>query len=201
MLHLYSYLIFANCPSNLLPRAMRTPKPTPALPRQCLAYLRALEPEDLEFLYALENDPAIWAVSDTLAPVSRHALREYLAHATADFHEVRQLRLVVGSIDYGHSVGVVDLFDFDPLHQRAAVGITIAGIERGCGYARQALELLLTHARDVLRLHQLYATVGATNRASLRLFRSVGFRRVGTRHEWLRTSEGWQNAVEWQLML
>jgi diamine N-acetyltransferase len=163
--------------------------------------LRALEPDDLEFLYVLENDPSIWGVSDTLVPVSRHALREYLAHAAADFYVVRQLRLVVTTENDGRPVGVADLFDFDPLHQRAGVGITILGAERQRGYARQALELLKRHARQVLRLHQLYATVGADNQASLQLFRAVGFREVGTRQQWLRTAEGWRDAVEWQYLL
>ena len=163
--------------------------------------LRALEPDDLEFLYALENDPSIWGVSDTLAPVSRHALREYLAHATADFYAVRQLRLVITTEIGSPAVGVIDLFDFDPLHQRAGVGITILASQRRHGYARQALELLKSHARDLLRLHQLYATVGADNPSSMRLFRAAGFRRVGTRQAWLRTAQGWTDAVEWQCLL
>lgn len=28
-------------------------------------YLRALEPEDLEFVYGMENDQSIWEVSNT----------------------------------------------------------------------------------------------------------------------------------------
>ena len=163
--------------------------------------LRALEPDDLEFLYALENDRDIWGVSDTLAPVSRHALREYLAHATADFHAVRQLRLVITTEIESPAVGVIDLFDYDPLHQRAGVGIIILARQRLHGYARQALELLKNHAREVLRLHQIYATVGADNQASLSLFRTAGFQRVGTRRAWLRTAQGWQDAVELQLLL
>ena len=163
--------------------------------------LRALEPDDIDLLFALENDPDIWGVSDTLAPVSRHALREYLAHAAADFYAVRQLRLVVTTELNGPAVGVVDLFDFNPLHQRAGVGITLLAQQRRHGYARQALELLKTHAREVLRLHQLYATVGAGNRRSMRLFRAGGFRRVGTRRAWLRTAHGWADAVEWQCLL
>ncbi len=166
-----------------------------------MVQLRALEPDDLEFLYALENDPDIWGVSDTLAPVSRHALREYLAHATADFYVVRQLRLVITTDIGGPAVGVVDLFDYDPLHQRAGVGIAVLARERRHGYARQALALLQTHAREVLRLHQLYATVGANNRLSMKLFRAAGFRRVGTRRAWLRTAAGWVDAVEWQYVL
>ena len=163
--------------------------------------LRALEPDDLEFLYALENDPDVWGVSDTLAPVSRHALREYLRHAAADFYVVRQLRLVITTEIGSPAVGVVDLFDYDPLHQRAGVGITILASERRHGYARQALDLLREYAREVLRLHQLYATVGGSNRASTKLFRAAGFRRVGIRHDWLRTAAGWQDAVEWQCLL
>lgn len=166
-----------------------------------IMHLRALEPDDLEFLYALENDPAIWGVSDTLAPVSRHALRRYLEHATADFYVVRQLRLVITTEIGSPAVGVVDLFDYDPLHQRAGVGITILGSERRRGYARQALELLKKYARNVLRLHQIYATVAADNSASLRLFRTAGFRRMGVRREWLRTAGGWADAVEWQYLL
>ena len=176
-------------------------KPAQLLGRQPTIRLRALEPDDLEFLYALENDSTIWGVSDTLAPVSRHALREYLAHASADFYAVRQLRLVITTGFGSLAVGIVDLFDYDPLHQRAGVGITILAGQRRHGYARQALELLKNHAREVLRLHQIYATVGADNHPSLRLFRAAGFRRVGTRHAWLRTPQGWQDAVELQYLL
>ncbi|GAA4348648.1 GNAT family N-acetyltransferase [Hymenobacter saemangeumensis] len=166
-----------------------------------MIFLRALEPDDLEFLFQLENDPSIWGVSDTLAPVSRHALREYLAHSSADFYVVRQLRLVISTENDGRTVGVVDLFDFDPLHQRAGVGITILGTERRRGYALQALELLKQYARTTLRLHQLYATVGADNGPSMSLFRTAGFRRVGLRLQWLRLASGWQDAVEFQVLL
>ncbi|TGE21951.1 N-acetyltransferase [Hymenobacter aquaticus] len=161
--------------------------------------LRALEESDLDFLYALENNPSLWGVSDTLAPVSRFALRQYLQHATADFYEVRQLRLVICAAD--EPVGVLDLFNFEPLHQRAGVGITVIHSARRRGYAQQTIELLLEYARYTLRLHQLYCTVAADNAASLRLFRQAGFRRVGVRKEWLRKDFSWQDAVELQYVL
>jgi diamine N-acetyltransferase len=161
--------------------------------------LRALEESDLDFLYALENDASIWGVSDTLAPVSRFALRNYLQHATADFYEVRQLRLVICTQQ--KPIGTLDLFNFDPLHQRAGVGITIIESVRRQGYARAALELLLGYAQHTLRLHQLYCTVATDNKASLRLFRQAGFKRVGVRKEWLRKDFFWQDAVELQFLL
>ncbi|MBC6990832.1 GNAT family N-acetyltransferase [Hymenobacter sp. BT491] len=163
--------------------------------------LRALEDTDLEFLYALENDPAIWGVSDTMAPISRYTLRQYLDHAGADLQEVRQLRLVICATHDGHPVGTIDLFNYEPLHQRAGVGITVLASEQRRGYARAALALLLQYGRDHLRLHQLYCTVASRNEASARLFRAAGFRRVGTRRQWLRTASGWDDAIEFQCLL
>jgi len=166
-----------------------------------LVFLRPLEAEDLDFLYALENDSSVWGVSDTLAPVSRYTLRQYLDHAATDFHEVRQLRLVLCTTATGEAVGTVDVFGFEPLHQRAGVGIMVLAYHRRRGYAQAALKLFLPYARQVLRLHQLHCTIAADNTASQRLFRAVGFRRVGVRREWLRTADGWQHAVEMQHLL
>ena len=165
--------------------------------------LRALEPDDLEFLFQLENDPALWAVSDVLpAPISRHALREYLRHAGASLAEAGQMRLIINSED-ALPVGTLDLFDYSALHQRAGVGITVLASARRRGYAQAALAQLLPYARQALRLHQLYATVAVTNVASLRLFKKADFRRVGVRRDWLRenTPDKWTDVVELQLIL
>ncbi len=165
--------------------------------------LRALEPDDLDFLFQLENDPDLWAVSDVLpAPVSRHALRDYLRHATASLAEAGQMRLIISQED-GQPVGTLDLFDYSALHQRAGVGITVLHRARRRGHAQAALAQLLPYAGQALHLHQLYCTVVADNRASISLFKKAGFRRVGVRHDWLRanTPLGWKNAVEMQLIL
>jgi diamine N-acetyltransferase len=37
--------------------------------------LRALEPDDLEFLYEIENNAEIWEVSGTNKPYSMHMLK------------------------------------------------------------------------------------------------------------------------------
>jgi diamine N-acetyltransferase len=34
-------------------------------------YIRALEPNDLEFIYAIENEQTMWEVSNTNTPYSR----------------------------------------------------------------------------------------------------------------------------------
>ena len=164
--------------------------------------LRALEPDDLEFLFALENDPDLWAVSDVLpAPISRHALREYLRHAGAPLAEAGQLRLIVEA--GGQAVGTLDLYDYSALHQRAGVGIAVLKSERRYGYAQATLAQLLPYAQQSLHLHQLYCTIAEDNQPSISLFEKAGFRHVGLRHDWLHgnTPTGWVNAVEMQLIL
>lgn len=166
-----------------------------------LIYLRAIEAEDLDFLYLLENDAALWNVSDSLVPMSRYSLRHYLDHASASLQEVHQLRLVICAANDSRAVGTLDLFDYDARHARAGVGIALLPHERQRGFAQASLSVLVPYARQTLLLHQLYCTVGADNFASHKLFQAAGFVAVGTRKDWLRTTDGWQNAVEYQLLL
>ncbi|HMQ44873.1 MAG TPA: GNAT family N-acetyltransferase, partial [Mariniflexile sp.] len=63
-------------------------------------YLRALEPEDLEFIHAIENDESVWEMSNTTTPYSKYLIKQYLEQAHKDIFEVKQLRLVISS--YSH---------------------------------------------------------------------------------------------------
>ena len=154
--------------------------------------LRALEPEDLEHLFRWENDTATWRVSNTLTPISRFVLRQYLEQAHRDIYEAKQLRLIIQHNETERPLGAIDLFDFDPYHKRAGIGILIAHeADRGKGYARQALQTVTGYAFHTLGLHQLYASMDADNTASLELFRKEGFEITGTRREWIWTGEGY----------
>jgi diamine N-acetyltransferase len=158
--------------------------------------LRAIEKTDLDLLYAWENDPELWMVSNTSAPFSRHVLEQYLEHARQDIYEAKQLRMMIDQLEVvqhsGRTIGTIDLFDFDPRHQRAGIGILINGIEnRRKGYASESLELIMDYARKVLHLHQLYCNIPSGNKASLNLFRKYGFRDTGLKKDWIRGDNGW----------
>lgn len=169
--------------------------------RNNLVFLRALEAEDLDFLYLMENDAALWTVSDTVTPISRYTLRQYLDNAAADWQEVRQLRLVVCATDDQRAVGTVDLFDYQARHQRAGIGIALLPTEQGRGYAQAALQLVITYARTTLHLHQLYCTIATDNVRSIYLFEKAGFTVVGLRKQWLRKADGWQDVLEYQCIV
>ncbi|WP_036385450.1 GNAT family N-acetyltransferase [Muricauda sp. MAR_2010_75] len=160
--------------------------------------LRALEPTDLEFLYQLENDTSIWEISGTLKPYSKKVLKLYLENTHRDIYEVKQLRLCICNAS-DECIGLIDLFDFDPKHGRAGMGIVIANPEdRNKGVGAEAIKLMCDYAFSTLNLHQLYANILEKNKASIHLFEKMGFEKVGVKKEWIRTSTGFKNEIMFQ---
>ncbi len=147
-------------------------------------YLRALEPEDLEFVYQVENDERIWEVSNTQTPYSRFLIKQYLENAHQDIYEAKQLRLVICT-NRDKVVGLIDLFDFNPTFRRAGLGILILNKEqRGKGYGKEALQLVIKYGKTHLHLHQLYASITEDNSVSQDLFTKAGFKFIGQRKDW-----------------
>lgn len=162
--------------------------------------LRAPELDDVDLLYSWENNMGIWKVSNTLTPFSRFVLKKYIETSHLDIWESKQLRLIIEakapSTPTDIPVGLIDLFDFDPFHLRAGIGILIANrVYRNKGYASEALDLLIRYSFEVLQLNQLYCNISADNTTSIKLFRSKGFEAVGTKKAWLKTRTGWEDEV------
>jgi diamine N-acetyltransferase len=167
--------------------------------------LRAIEPADLDIIYEWENDPANWLISNTITPFSKHVLNRYIEHAHKDIHEARQLRLMIDLMDTSgvtkETIGTVDLFDFDPVHKRAGLGILIANQEnRMKGFAYESLSILIQYSFETLHLHQLYCNISNDNQASLNLFKKRGFVEIGTKRDWLREGSGWLDVHLLQLV-
>lgn len=161
--------------------------------------LRALEPNDIETLYQWENDTSIWKVSQTMAPFSKHILTQYLANAHQDIFTAKQLRLIIEKA--GEAIGTIELFDFEPIHQRAGVGIWIADVsEREKGYAKEALQLMISYVFKHLKMNQLYCNISSTNKASVNLFSGLDFMLVGVKKHWNKTDEGWEDELLFQLL-
>ena len=167
--------------------------------------LRAVEPEDLALLYLWENDRTVWQVSNTLVPFSRYQLKQYIESDPGNIHAHQQIRMMIDCREADHhlrTVGSIDLFDFDPINQRAGLGILIASAnDRRQGYAREAILQMMEYCRKVLFLRQLYCNIAASNTASLQLFGKIGFEITGTKKEWLRTENGWEDEFLLQLKL
>ena len=151
-------------------------------------HLRALEPFDVDVLYKWENNRQIWHVSNTQTPFSRYVLEQFLVNAHEDIYTNKQLRLIISENEKETAIGAIDLFDFDPYHLRAGIGILIAEEFRNKGYALEALNLLKDYAFNTLLLKQLYCNVTVSAPASLQLFEKAGFEKIGLKKEWNRVS-------------
>ena len=162
--------------------------------------LRAMEPEDLDMVYAMENDREVWDVGENNVPYSRYVLHDYIATATADIYVDRQVRMVIDDAA-GDSIGLVDLVNFNPSHRRAEVSIVVRKDKRRCGYARAAMRLVIDYALCTLHLRQLYAVVPVVNVASAALFSSLGFVASSTLKDWLFDGRTYRDAVVMQLIL
>ena len=166
-----------------------------------LVFLRALEPEDLEFVYQIENDESIWNVSNTNTPYSKFLIRQYLENAHQDIFEAKQLRLAICKTESQEAIGLIDLFDFDPNHNRAGIGIIIKeNNDRNLGFGSEALDLLIRYSFSKLNLHQLFANIDPNNSASLKLFTTFGFLKIGIKRHWNLVDGNYQDEGLFQLI-
>lgn len=166
--------------------------------------LRAIEPEDLEALYTIENDTELWNVSNIAVPYSKFALREYIAAQPADIFQTGQLRLAIEERKSKATVGFIDLFAHSPLSLRAEVGIALLKEFQQQGYASQALALLEEYAATHLHLRFLYAHVSQENNPNARaLFQKAHYEEIALLPLWhhSKAAAGYENIVLFQKFL
>ena len=161
--------------------------------------LRPLEPEDLELLYTIENDAAMWDVSCRTAPLSRYHLRDYIASNSSDIFHDGQVRYVIE--EDGKACGLLDIFSFEPLHNRAELGIVLLREARGKGIAQRAIAEACALCHDRIHLHQVYAVVPDDNIASRELFLNSGFSIVATLPQWFFDGSEHHDAIIFQHIL
>lgn len=147
-------------------------------------FLRAVEPEDLEIMYAMENDPLSWDITNFSTPYSKFVLKQYIENSQCDMYADRQLRMMIVRNEDEVVIGTIDITDFEPSHARGEVGIAIRQEFRGNGYAKEALELLCQYTFHFLFLKQLTAHIATDNEISIQLFKSNGFVECGLLKEW-----------------
>jgi diamine N-acetyltransferase len=152
-------------------------------------------------LYEWENNSTYWTISNTVTPFSKYTLKRYMENSHKSIYETGQLRLMIEIINEKKTIGTIDIFDFDPFHKRAGIGILIADEkQRRKGYASMALKCLIEYCFKTLQLHQLYCNILANNCESMDLFKKQGFVQTGIKKEWVKTSDGYLDEYIFQLI-
>ncbi|MCH5310624.1 MAG: GNAT family N-acetyltransferase [Prevotella sp.] len=156
--------------------------------------LRAIEPEDLELTYEIENNKELWNVGITNVPYSRFSIRQYIANTQNDIYADKQLRLMIENAE-GTVVGIADLANYDPRHNRAEVGIVIIDKWRRRGIATKALEAVKNYASRIIHLHKLYAIISEDNTIAEKLFNTAGFTQESMLKDWLYDGSEYKDAL------
>lgn len=161
--------------------------------------LRALEPEDLDFLFSAENDESFWEISGTQIPYSKYVLKKYIENAHQDIYEAKQYRFVICNTK-NIPVGMIDLFDFNPQHKRVGLGILILKEYQAKGYGPEALEMLIDYAFTYLNVHQIFVNISAENDNSIALFEKFNFEKIGIKKDWIFANDKFKDEILYQLI-
>lgn len=141
-------------------------------------FLRAAKQEDFVLLSKWRNDPVLQeALLAVPRPNSQIRVRRWLERRAADDHGAF---FVIAEIDTDRAMGFIQASGIDSLNRVAEIGICIDTPGQGRGLGRQAMELLEQYLRKTFNLRKTWLHVGAGNAPALALYRSCGFRVVGT---------------------
>ncbi len=165
--------------------------------------LRAVELFDVDLLYNWENNLEMQPYGgNPTAPFSKLQLTHFVECNRGDLYSDLQMRLILELVSDKSTevVGIVDVFDFEPYHNRAGVGIIIHKSYREQGLAKKALSLLTNYLFTTWGVHQLWAIVATNNLPSIALFEGCNFEKIGIKRDWLKVGSGYQDAVEFQII-
>ena len=81
-------------------------------------------------------------------------------------------------------IGNISLIEVDLVHRNAVLGIFIGDdSNRGKGYGREAIKLLLEYGFNNLNLNNIMLSVYSFNKRAIKVYESLGFKKFGTRHK------------------
>ncbi len=151
--------------------------------------LPTIEGERIRLRWLTEADiPALFTIFGD-AQVTRFLLHPPLrdeagaAKLLAEIHENvrkgRGFQWGIATRSDDSVIGTCTIFSPDFDNQRAEIGFMLGRAHWGRGFAREAIQLALGHAFDVLGFRRIEADVDPRNGASLRTLESVGFVREG----------------------
>ena len=142
--------------------------------------LRAMEPEDLEMLREMINDPEVERmVGGWSFPVSKQTQSQWYEKVAND---QQNLRFVIEVQESGEAIGLITLTDINWKDGVGEEGVKLrTGAPKRKGYATDALMTLEWYVFEELRFHRLEARWLSHNEASKRLHVKCGMKHEGIR--------------------
>lgn len=98
-------------------------------------------------------------------------------------------------------VGCIELYNYDPINRRAAVGIVVSNEYCHQGYGQAMVTELIEFCKRNTSLHQIYADIAATNQISIRIFQKAGYKHCATLRDWVVRADNFVDTYRFQLIL
>jgi ribosomal-protein-alanine N-acetyltransferase len=161
---------------------------------------------NLEWLNALFNDPDEQYFNDDSPPKEAP---ESLEETQKLLDRILNRPADSGHIDYAiHRRGDDDLIGcgmiahIDCYNRRCDLGISMGYNKEnwGKGYAREAMQAVITYCFTELDLNRIAAQVYEFNMRSIRLFESLGFRREGAKRQYIFKNGTFKDEVQYSLL-
>lgn len=168
--------------------------------------LRRAEPSDASFLYQAENSFTPFLCSTLVEPVSLFEAGQMTHLGTSMLAETGQLLLILSPSPspkelIGAPLGYVIFYGYQPIHQRAGLGLYILPDMRRQGLALEMLHLAAQFAVQKLSLALLYAEVVENNIPALGLFEKAGYTRSAVLPNWVKVAHKTYSQVIFTLCL
>lgn len=145
-------------------------------------YLSPINIEDYEYYCKWINDQSISIPLGGIANMYSFSHEKRILEDLAKNKNCYNFAIILKEND--ELLGNVSLFEVNKTHQEATLGIFIGEkINRGKGYGKEALELILDYGFNYLNLHNIMLNVYDFNENAIKLYEKVGFKIFGKRTE------------------
>ena len=141
--------------------------------------LRPLQAEDAADLHAIMSDAEVMAFWDIAEIEDLGLTSEILDSQLEQMARKTAFYWAMARATDSAFVGCCDLSEIDRRHHRAEVGFIVGRQFWGDGYTLEAMQAVLSHAAQSLRLRRLTARTHLGNVRSVRLLERLGFAEEG----------------------
>ncbi|MBR8741478.1 GNAT family N-acetyltransferase [Nocardiopsis sp. MG754419] len=132
-----------------------------------------LGPEHTDAYFAAGLDQAVRRLTGAHAHLTYDRAREW-CHTRAALDD--RLDLAITAPEDGRYLGELSIYSVSPENETAGYRIALSAIEvTGRGLGREATQLVLRYAFEVIGLHRVWLHVYAFNMRAIAVYRSCGF--------------------------
>ncbi len=161
--------------------------------------IRSFEERDTDMLLAWENDLSVWSSALTLNPLSHKFIKDYILYSTTSILDKGELVLLAETLQDHKPIGYIQLLDYEPLHQKLAIGVYVSPDYRQQAYGGELIRFAKAYAFDILHCRMVYAQTLLSNEPACKLFESLGFERTAVLPKWFWLNGSFEDLVYYQI--